>query len=67
MARFRIFMIGSAHAPLIESAANDLHELGQMMSCNRFLEGEIVDAANDVDVSRVLISTSRIQMVAEAA
>ena len=67
MARFKIFIAGFSEQPLVEMAANDLDELEGVVSCCRFIHGEIVDDSGCSDSCRVLIPVARIQMIAEAA
>lgn len=65
MATFRFNLIG-AQPVVLEVAARDISELSTLMSCQRFVEGRLVEPDGDGALLGMLIATSRIQCVVEA-
>jgi predicted aconitase with swiveling domain len=64
--RYKFFMVGTAEAPVLEVAATDLVELGEMAIRTRFVVGRMVEVCGEATAGRVLIPTARIQLIAES-
>lgn len=67
MARFRVFLIGAGQAPLVDLPVDDISALGDVIGQSRFIAGDLVDWHEPECGCRVLIPTSRIQMIADVA
>ena len=65
MAIFRFHLIGPAQPVDLEVAARTITELGQIVSCQRFVEGRLTQPDDDGVLAGVLIATSRIQCVTD--
>ena len=65
MARFRLFLMGTTQAPVLDVVASNLYELNKAMEHRRFLEGQMVEIDGCGVNCGVLIPTSRIQMISE--
>ena len=66
MATFRIHLTGTAKPLLVDLSASNIEELGQDVTCSRFLVGHMVEPDEDGVCPGVMIQTNRIQAVFEA-
>lgn len=65
MGTFRFHLIGSQRHVDLEVAASTIGDLNKEMSCNRFVEGRLVEPDGDGVLLGMLIATSRIECVVE--
>ena len=65
MARFKICMMGTAQAPILELDARDVAELHHSLGRARFVEGRMVEIDGGGADCVVLIPLNRIQMIFE--
>ena len=66
MSQFKIFLVGSSEAPLIEAAADSVGSLAELARRTDFIEGELVGITGHLHARRVLVPLPRVQMIAEA-
>ena len=67
MGLFRFHLIGSQKHVDLEVAASTIGDLIKEMSCNRFVEGRLTEPDGDGVLLGMLIATSRIECVVDAA
>lgn len=65
--KFRFCLMGSSQQPVIEVDVACLHDLHQLLSTNRFIEGRLVEIDGDGVQCNVLIAATRVQMVVEVS
>lgn len=65
MARFKLFLIGTAHPLYVEFPASGVRELNEVASRARFIEGNMAEPDADGVHPGVLIPTCRLQMILE--
>lgn len=65
MATFRFHLIGPAQPIVLDVAASDIGELGEIITRQRFVEGRVTEPDGDGVFVGILIATSRIQCVTE--
>ena len=66
MARFKLFIVGTTEAPVVEVPASNLLELNDLATRNRFIEGHMVEINGGGASCGVSIPVCRIQLIAEA-
>jgi len=65
MASFQFFLIGMAHAPIVEIDQSDISSLTEFLARRRFVSGKAADG-DGCDFDReIAIQVSRIQMICE--
>ena len=66
MATFRFHLIGGGLPVDLDVAASTIDDLGETITCQRFIVGRLTQADNDGVLPGMLIATARIQCVVEA-
>lgn len=66
MGNFRFHLIGNHQPVELETAANTMSHLGEMLTRQRFIEGRMIQSDSNGVLLSMLIATSRIQCVFEA-
>lgn len=65
MGVFRFHLIGAGKHVDLEVAASTIGDLHKEMTCNRFVEGSLVEPDGDGALLGMLIATSRIECVVD--
>ena len=66
MATYRFHLIGNACPVELEVAASTMDDLHALLSCQRFVQGRMIEVDGDGVLLNMLLATSRIQCVVEA-
>lgn len=66
MATFRVFLVGNNQPLEVDIPVAGISELGEQVSCSRFIRGTMTKPDEEGVMSGVLIAASRIQLVVEA-